>query len=274
MSPERTESFPAPGLDHGRARGRARSAPPAHAGLGFGIRDRRMRVAPARRTPRLAHAAAAPARAHRRGRHGRCRARLLDDHRSRRRHGPARPDVRAEAARDEDRARPHGTDLHRLVPVPRGLPLRAGRRDRGLGAVDGLAARRGAASRLAPRYGRPRAAALPHDRGHAPEGGPGRARPVLLLPAGRGQFLGRAVLRARTDRTHRRNVARRHFRPHAERRRRLPRALRRQSAAAAAALLARPRILAVRRLYLVARRRAVFPPSRASITQARPSTTP
>ena len=202
MSPERTENFRRLAWTMAGARGRARSASPAHAGLGVGIRDRRLCLAPARRAPRLAHAAGVPARPHRRGRHGRCRDRLLDDYRPRRRHGPARPDVGAEAARDEDGARPHGAHLHRLVPVPRGLPLRAGRRDRGLGAVDGLAARRGAASRLAPRHGRPRAAALPHDGCHAPEGGPGRARPVLLLSAGRGQLLGRTVLRARTDRAH------------------------------------------------------------------------
>ena len=106
----------------------------------------------------------------------------------------------------------------------------------------------------------PCAAAFPHDGRHAAEGGPGRARPVLLLSAGRGQLLGRSVLRARADRTLGRDVARRHFRPDPERRRRLPRALPGQPAAAAATLLARPRLLAVRRLHLVAGRRAVLLP--------------
>ena len=64
--------------------------------------------------------------------------------------------------------------------------------------------------------GGPAAASLPHDRRHAAEGRAGRARPLLLLSAGRGQLLGRAFVRAGVDGAHRGDVARRHLGPHAQ----------------------------------------------------------
>ena len=134
-------------------------APAPAAPRGLGSRPScsgRLRVAPARGAARLAPAVAARARPDRGRRHDRRAAQLLDDHRPRRRHRPARADVGAEAPGDAQRPRPHGADLHRLVPVPRLVPVCAGHRDGSVGAADRLAAGGGAAHGFAPWPWRPR----------------------------------------------------------------------------------------------------------------------
>jgi hypothetical protein len=85
-----------------------------------------------------------------------------------------------------------------------------------VGVADRLAARGGAVRGLAPRTGRARAASFPHDRRHAAESCASCPRPLLLLSAGRGQLLGRAIVGPGVDGPHRGNVARRHLGPHAQ----------------------------------------------------------
>ena len=194
MSPEREKHPSAPRLDHVRAGLRCGTSPAAPAGLGVGVRARRLRLAADRREARLAHAVRSCA--------GDC----------------GRRTVAVVLGYSTITGLDGGTALLALMSALKLLETRtpattrsssssagscclasflyAGHRDRRGGCrPSGCSRRRCSRSRAAAR-GAPRARPLPHRRRHAAESRAGRARPLLLLSAGRGQLLGRALVGA------------------------------------------------------------------------------